>query len=912
MNSPLASFEGAIHVVVGQREDWGVRVLDLAALPRRLAGHSPSSYSPLRTHVDPYQVKTCTLPAQQLTAPLAEGDTWSALTRRSLARFEAFFLVCEDPQRRLESREVVTLAHQVSLVRHILDTANCRKVLIGDEVGLGKTVVAGLIINELLEANPGLRVLYLAPARLVSNVAREFRRLSLLFREWKAQNSDARLETDTRIIASIHRAVHPNHLEKLLGQRPWDVIVVDECHHLSDWAEGGGDPVQKYRLVRDLVAAQPSGSRLLLMSGTPHQAHEARFDNLLKLLRNPGERESAAAGRVIYRTKDDVRDWDNNPLFPLREVHPPIVVELAEPHRQWLTDIHHFFQPPEGFGSRAAQRAAGWKCAQALQWAASSPNAGLGYLVRQALRSGWTLSQEPMREALAAMRPYRSGAADEPVEELYRRLLTEIKRQAEDDDIDDIEEGASEDDPVDREALAALISKGVRLVRNPVQQKWDCLWEQVLKPAGREKVVLFAQPIETVLALAAWLKRTKGEDSAIIIGGQSDEERDQQVARFRDEDGPRFLISSRAGGEGINLQFARRLVHLDVPWNPMEMEQRVGRVHRFGSRATVLVDTLVVKDSRETRAWNVARQRLNAVAKTLVAPERFEAVFSRVMCLIPPEELQTVLISNPDSQWSEEQARSLSSLVDAGFQNWQRFHDKYADNQRSIRNQPAGLARWHHVRDFVLRHGDAKPAEGITSTQFVARDREVHTVEAEAEVLRFSDDSLYFVGDAGGVVFRGQGNRPVESLGLNVPQVAGLLNAAANPSLPVGAAQLRWGTGQKELRALFGDESVFLTFARQSVQLDTMGGVSEVGLELLAFHIQEGKTAQLSDDQKEAIFNMSRDATVRVKPAQSALFQRAADEERRLLDELRRPTEEQIRQGLRYAVWPLLALHVSA
>jgi len=248
--------------------------------------------------------------------------------------------------------------------------------------------------------------------------------------------------------------------------------------------------------------------------------------------------------------------------------------------------------------------------------------------------------------------------------------------------------------------------------------------------------------------------------------------------------------------------------------------------------------------------------------------------------------------------------------VDAGFQNWQRFHDKYADNQRSIRNQPAGLARWHHVKDFVLRHGNGKLASGITSTQFVARDREVHTVEAEAEVLEFSDGSLYFVGDSGGVVFRGQGNRAVESLGLNIPHVAGLLNVSASPSLGVGAAQLRWGTDQKELRSLFGDEAVFLAFARQSVQLDTKGGVSEVGLELLVFHVQERETTQLSGDQKQAIFNMSRDATVRVKPAQSALFQRAAEEESCLLHELRRPSEEQIRQGLRYAVWPILAAHV--
>src|SRR4051794_23583413 len=101
------------------------------------------------THIDPYQTHPYPLPGTLLTAPLADGDTWSAMSKRSLARFEAFFLVTEDPQRRLDAREVVTLAHQVSLVRHILDTPGRRRVLIGDEVGLGKTVVAGLIIQEL-------------------------------------------------------------------------------------------------------------------------------------------------------------------------------------------------------------------------------------------------------------------------------------------------------------------------------------------------------------------------------------------------------------------------------------------------------------------------------------------------------------------------------------------------------------------------------------------------------------------------------------------------------------------------------------------------------------------------------------------------------------------------------------------
>ena len=122
MSSPLVLFENTPHVVVRKVDDYGVQVLDLASPPRRLWGSKPTIPSVVRTNIDPYSTQPYPLPSELLTAALEDGDTWSAMSKRSLGRFEAFFLVAEDPQRRLESREVVTLAHQVSLVRHILDT----------------------------------------------------------------------------------------------------------------------------------------------------------------------------------------------------------------------------------------------------------------------------------------------------------------------------------------------------------------------------------------------------------------------------------------------------------------------------------------------------------------------------------------------------------------------------------------------------------------------------------------------------------------------------------------------------------------------------------------------------------------------------------------------------------------------
>ncbi len=117
----------------------------------------------------------------------------------------------------------------------------------------------------------------------------------------------------------------------------------------------------------------------------------------------------------------------------------------------------------------------------------------------------------------------------------------------------------------------------------------------------------------------------------------------------------------------------------------MEMEQRVGRVHRFGSRRTILVDTLVVKDSREVDAYRVARQKLEQITYSLVEPEKFDALFSRVMCLIPPEEIADLIVDAPSTGLTDEQQRRLAEMVQRGYQSWDEFHRRFADQQRAIR-----------------------------------------------------------------------------------------------------------------------------------------------------------------------------------------------------------------------------------
>lgn len=901
------------YALLREYNDWGRASIDVAGPPRRFwADHDPGE--PLvEESQDARRWQRVPTPADLLLS-LPAGENWQTLSRRSIARLQAYFLLLEDPERRLDVREVQTLAHQVSLVRHILETENLKRVLIADEVGLGKTVEAGLIIKELLSQKQTLRVLYLAPARLVSNVRREFDRLQLPMRQWVALESDARL-TDPRIIASIHRAVFGDNLSKVAGTPPWDALVVDECHHLSAWSPDGADARQGYKLVEQLLQRQPAGGRVILMSGTPHQGHPTRFENLLRLLKSPDESTDKLAGRVIYRTKDDIVDWNGNPVFPNRQVNEPLIVDLGPDHRKWLENIYDFYKPPraQAASDEAKRRAAGWRCAQAMQWAASSPQAGLGYLVRQAMRAGWKATNPTLQNALATLRPYRLGPPNEDIDRLYLRIQKEVNQQQSSADVDDIETyvPGQPSDPQSEQGLALLLEEGVRLIETAGDEKFERIWTELLKPAGEEKVVLFAQPIETVTALAGILERKTGKKPALIIGGQDDGERNREVEAFWKPDGPQFLVSSRAGGEGINLQVARRLVHIDVPWNPMDLEQRVGRVHRFGSRKVVIVDTVVVKDSREWDAYRVARAKLALIASTMVEAQRFESVFSRVMCLLPQDDFTELMIGGFGSPLSATDQARLAEMVQQGFRKWKEFHDKYGQQNAAIKLRDPGLATWDDVAVFMQDAVSAERVQDHRQQRFVRNGDAVTPIEEEAMVLRLQHGKNFVCGDYGEYLVYSPSGVMTPRIGLNLPEVAEPLRRRAFPGGPAGAALLRWPEGEPLPPGVPEPPFGILGFARQTLERDRQGGWTERRTSLHLYVVGSSCT-ELQGSVKGTILRALLTASVRKQHDQSADMSKPMKGfETEVTGILRQPSEDELAAQIRHAVTPLMAAVIT-
>jgi superfamily II DNA or RNA helicase len=905
------------YAVLRQYEDFGFVEYDLIAPPRRfLAGVDPVPPA-VEIGVDCRRLKDLATPGELLALPLAEGDNWPAHSRRTIARLFGWFLVCEDPQRRLEAREVQTLAHQVSLVRHVLDTPALSRVLVADEVGLGKTVEAGLIVGELLEKQPGLRVLYLAPARLVSNVAREFAHLGLRFRRWTAgDDKDADLDSDERIVASIHRAAFETNTERVVSAPSWDILIVDECHHLSSYGPDASKPVRQYALVQKLIEKRPDG-RVLLMSGTPHQGNPDRFENLLRLLRAPGESDSALAGRVIYRTKEDVRGWNDEPLFPLREVNPPKIVPLTAEYECWLEQIYRFYVPDDARSAdaptSARRRAAGWRCAQALQWAASSVQAGLGYLVRQAIRLGWDLSDPQLQAAVAAVRPYRLGPSNEALDALFARICREVGRQKQTQDVDDIDEP---EDPAhwsaDPAQLRALLKQGIDLLAQVADSKWEFIWKNVLANAGNEQVVLFAQPIETVTALTNFLLRKTGTMPALIVGGQSELERENEVKKFW-AGKTQFLVSSRAGSEGINLQCAHRAVHVDVPWNPMEMEQRVGRVHRFGSKMPIVVDTVVLERTREERAYAVAYEKLGNIARSLATGhERFEELFARVMSVIPPAELQEIMAQAAVGPLSEDDCNRIAALVEAGYLNWKSFHNRFHAEQK-LRAPDPGLASWTDLERFVTQYAKGKPVSGYSSLRFERREKkQVESILDSIPVLELPGGTLVACADVGGRPIIGPDDS-VRPAGLNVPQISNALRAAAFPDEPTGVAYLRWPDGVSRPANLPGGTIAIIVAARIAVRRDQGSGWAEHKNELHVWVMpRNGAAVEIVGPDVAGTLRGLFTAGIKARAEIDSDFAaRIREVESRLIEQYRNRSQADVDAGIRYAGFPLGVILLS-
>lgn len=501
--------------------------------------------------------------------------------------------------------------------------------LVADDVGLGKTIEAGLVLMPLIARAQIRRLLVLAPAKLVPQWQKRMRqmfdiRLHMYDRSIDTPAADF-WDTAQMVVASIHtlrREVSEGRAEgsRFLNADAWDAVVVDEAHHLN--ADERMGETLSFQLLRAMEERRRIGS-LLLFTGTPHRGKDFGFFSLLSLLDDkifgPNKDEDAQLAQLpdfmIRNNKATVTDLKGEKLFT------PVTVESRE---YSFSDAERAF-----YDTLSAFIIDGRAYASTLDGRAQSAR----MLLLIALQKLAASSIAAIRSALIRRRDKLAAVAEQA-----RAPKLVVPQSNEDETLD---ERAEADENVWDKVLAELMEGEVaRLdelleLAKPIvrEQKVDRLVNLIDDELPlNEPVLLFTEYKATQAMVVDALHERFGHGCCAFING---DDRLDDVALANGKRGPRgwtrdaaaqafnggdvrFLVSTEAAGEGIDLQDrCATLIHVDMPWNPMRLHQRVGRLSRYGQTRPVQVFILRNPDTVEARIWDLLNAKLERIQAAL-------------------------------------------------------------------------------------------------------------------------------------------------------------------------------------------------------------------------------------------------------------------------------------------------------
>lgn len=592
--------------------------------------------------------------------------TPEALQRLWLA-LEAEQLPLLENSATLTAAKVDLLPHQIVLT-HRIANASPRRFLIADSVGLGKTIETALVLRELASRNELTRALMVVPAGLVNNWHRELNETFHLDFEVFGSEGDVTdrksnaFAKHNRLIASIDTLKRATRVKKILEAPRWDLIVFDEAHHLTAYQTGA--KVTKTQNFKLAEALRDHSRDLLLLSATPHQGDHFRFWMLIRLL-NPSlflntpdmlTNRHRLNSVVFRRTQADACDAHGNPLFARRQVHTA-AFRLSQPEVRFYESLLDYLRDGYNLAEASGQkgRALGFVMTIFQKIAASSFAAVratlrrrlLNLTIHEAIICDQKLDVEGRERALSdarhLFRDMFGLAADSfgraQVERLLAdarvKLLRKLGEKHESEEMDGELHSVADEDSATMLVVVALPAERQRirelLSLIPVEE--ESKTRELLRALGdlwsvhpREKIVVFTTYLGSVDSLQTAIENAFPDAGVEVLKGGDHGAKLAAERRFKRPDGPSLLICTAAGREGINLQFARVLFNHDLPWNPMDLEQRIGRIHRYGQVHTAQVYNLVSADTIEGQIFLLLEQKLLEIAKTLGKVDEFGQV----------------------------------------------------------------------------------------------------------------------------------------------------------------------------------------------------------------------------------------------------------------------------------------------
>lgn len=515
---------------------------------------------------------------------------------------------------------IIPLPHQLHVLNRAMETNNIRYIL-ADEVGLGKTIEAGMIIRELKSRGLVSRILVVCPTGLVTQWASEMQeKFHEKFQVILPSDYDTirRLTDNDDVYGQFDQVISPmdsikpiekhagwseEKVEKYNEERiysiinsGWDLIIIDEAHRVA----GSSGEVARYKLGNLLAQASPY---LLLLSATPHNGKTEPFLRLIRLLDADAFPNAKSIVReqvapfLIRTEKREAIDNNGNLLFKNRITH---LVTISWDERNNLQ--RELYEMVSSYVAKTYNKALRNR----------KKNMCLIFLLiimQRMVTSSTAAIRQSLERRLNVLLEQRTCVGD-----LRKEDLDELNIE---DGVEDALEAISLDMELEIEELKQIISLAKQAQFQNQDAKVEPLLNEIdaiLSEDRTQKVIIFTEFVATQTYLQELLVN-RGYTVTILNGGMSIDERNAAMQEFKTSTS--IFISTDAGGEGLNLQFANIIINYDLPWNPMKIEQRCGRVDRIGQQRDVHIYNFIVGETVENRVREVLEEKLSVILKEM-------------------------------------------------------------------------------------------------------------------------------------------------------------------------------------------------------------------------------------------------------------------------------------------------------
>ncbi|MBK8903497.1 MAG: DUF3883 domain-containing protein [Anaerolineaceae bacterium] len=579
---------------------------------------------------------------RQKWALTADGDSFKLTAEAFRIHLAHLF----DPVLAVHTSLVEPLPHQITAVYGEMLSRQPLRYLLADDPGAGKTIMAGLLIKELIVRGDVRRCLICAPGSLAGQWQDEMwfkfqTHFDIFTRETiEAAVSGNPFQEKDLVIIRLDQVARSEELQAKLSRTDWDLVIVDEAHKMSASFWGGElKTTRRYRLG-ELLGSK--SRHFLLMTATPHNGKEEDFQMFLRLIdpdrfenRSKLHNEPVDVSDIMRRmVKEELRRFDGRPLFPERRAYT-VNYQLSPAEQQLYQDVTEYvrteFNRAEQLLDDKRKGTVGFALTVLQRRLASSPEA-----IYQSLRRRRERLEKRLQEVEALGISTGAPASSWP----HQLPLFDEDDWADFDDVPAEESELIEDLVMDA-ATAALTAaelqeeistlqtlerQAYHLRQSGTDRKWAQLAtliqddeHMVGANSIRRKLVIFTEHRDTLRYLQERIITLFGRDEHIvhIDGGLRRDERRVVEDKFRNDPDVHFLLATDAAGEGINLQRAHLMINYDLPWNPNRLEQRFGRNHRIGQTEVCHLWNLVAAETREGYVYERLLRKLETENQAL-------------------------------------------------------------------------------------------------------------------------------------------------------------------------------------------------------------------------------------------------------------------------------------------------------